>query len=77
MQYRKSEHRPWWWIFNPWLYAMRRDHYYEEALDSIAELATPPGVSPITPQTAHLFEFVAGHCPTCSRQYVKDMVESQ
>ena len=29
--------RPLWWIFNPWLYAIRRDRAYEDALDIIHE----------------------------------------
>lgn len=31
--------RPWWWIVNPWLYILRRDRAYEDALDIITELS--------------------------------------
>lgn len=29
--------RPFWWFLNPWLYAIRRDRAYEDALDIIHE----------------------------------------
>lgn len=30
--------RPWWWWINPWLYIMRRDRAYADALDIIQEI---------------------------------------
>lgn len=36
-QLRRHPIRPWWWRINPWLYALRRDRAYEQALDIIQE----------------------------------------
>ena len=31
--------RPWWWLLNPWLYALRRDRAYEAAIDIVYDQA--------------------------------------
>ncbi len=32
-----ARHRPWWWLFNPWLRALRLERVYAEALEVIEE----------------------------------------
>ena len=32
-----AKHRPWWWIFNPWLRALRMERAYANALEIIEE----------------------------------------
>lgn len=69
--------RPWWWWINPWLYIKRRDKAYDDALDSLYELAMPkPPIGEYSPTTIALFEYVAGHCPECSRKYINNLVEA-
>ena len=31
--------RPWWWIFNPWLYAVRLEHANDMYLDELRDLS--------------------------------------
>jgi len=32
--------RPWWWWINPWLYVLRRDRAYEDAIDCLKDAYT-------------------------------------
>ena len=75
-----SEHntvRPWWWWLNPWLYAVRLDRAYEDALDIISDLHVPGKETDYNPHSVAIMHFKAGRCQQCSRKYAKELIEGK
>ena len=69
--------RPWWWWLNPWLYAVRRDRAYEDALDIIGDIQIPHYEREYKPHSVAIMHFKAGRCQQCSRKYAKELIEEQ
>jgi hypothetical protein len=73
---RTRDVRPWWWWVNPWLYIKRRDTAYDDALDSLYELAVPyRKAEEFTPGKNPALDPIAGMCRSCGCIYVRWIVE--
>ena len=67
--------RPWWWWLNPWLYAVRRDRAYEDALDIISDIEFPYKPQPFfSPHSICITEYKVGTCRQCIRKYVSKRI---
>jgi hypothetical protein len=77
---RTRDVRPWWWWVNPWLYIKRRDAAYDDALDSLRDLALevtfPDRPSAYSPAADPAFvEAITQRCRNCGLWYVERYVE--
>ena len=81
---KNTDHRPWWWWINPWLYARRIGRAYSVSLDELTEASVALWrlqnicreakiVSKLPSEytdTERTIEYLSSRCDSCGKHYL-------